>query len=67
MRTPSERNDPKRKCSKNKKGQVFTYAHGIGVAQRQERKEILAESEKLVIKPGMKLVYDEELNMMVWR
>ena len=31
------------------------------------KREILRESEKLVIKPGMKLVYDEKLNLMVWR
>lgn len=31
------------------------------------RKQILAESEKLVIKPGMKLTWDNELNRMVWK
>ena len=38
-----------------------------GGVRQQTKAEILCDAEKLVIKPGMKLVYDEELNMMVWR
>lgn len=29
--------------------------------------DILRESKNLVIKPGMRLVWDDELNRMVWR
>ena len=29
--------------------------------------QLIADAEKLIIKPGMKLVYDEQLNMMVWK
>lgn len=67
MATASEASDWQYARKRMKRGEIsmgFNPKGGLGILTR---KQILAESEKLVIKPGMKLVYDEELNMMVWR
>lgn len=45
---------------------VSTLGHQVNGVDISKN-EILRESEKLVIKPGMKLVWDNELNRMVWR
>ena len=65
--TRSERSDWQYDRKRRKRGETpmgFNPKGGLAILSR---KQILAESENLVIKPGMKLVYDEQLNMMVWR
>lgn len=66
MATASEKGDREARTKRRKKGYEIKGFPPVG-GRHLMRKEILAEAEKLVIKPGMKLVYDEELNMMVWR
>lgn len=67
MATRSEMLGRKTKRRVQKRGQVYGCFNPVSGLGTLTRKQILAESEKLVIKPGMKLVYDEELNLMVWR
>lgn len=53
-----------KKRLKNGNGQALLLPGGV---RPQTRREILQEAEKIVIKPGMRLVWDEELNRMVWK
>lgn len=52
---------------KLKKGNSPLKNSLAGAVRYQTKAEILCDAEKLVIKPGMKLVWDDELNRMVWR
>ena len=45
---------------------VGTVGHQVN-GSNMSLGELLRESEKLVIKPGMKLIWDNELNRMVWK
>ena len=67
MATASEKGDGVARRKRRKKGYAIKGFLPVGGGEILTKKEILAEAEKLVIKPGMKLTWDNELNRMVWR
>lgn len=66
MATASEDRDYQARRRMRKCGNTSAI-HPVGGVSQQLKREILHEAEKLVIKPGTKLVWDDETNRMVWR
>lgn len=53
--------------ARRKRGECQEGINPAGGIRKLTNAEIVAASRNIVIKPGMKLVWDDELNRMVWR
>lgn len=63
MPSRDENRRTQRRLTRNNYRPLYTQIQVTGMSKR----DLVRESKNIVIKPSMKLAWDDELNRMVWR